>query len=100
MSGESPVEAAIARRLGEYLRAQRAQRRLTQEQVALAANINRNHYQLLESGLNNRTTKAPANPTIFTLVALSRVFDVTPEEMLRYALQADSQSAETQPVAK
>lgn len=45
--------------------------------MALAAGINRNHYQLLESGLSDRAKNTPANPRLSTLVALAEVYATT-----------------------
>jgi len=72
-----------AERLGARLRAAREARELTQEQVANAAGLNRNHYQLLEKGraatpaVQRRDGELrPSNPTLATLLELSRVLDV------------------------
>ncbi|MFB7878022.1 helix-turn-helix domain-containing protein [Nocardia sp. NPDC056064] len=70
---ESAVEKQLVAILGQHLAALRTARGLTQEEVALAAGISRQHYQLLEIGLRARNPKKPANPTFSTLVALSDV---------------------------
>lgn len=67
------LDRATADALAERLKALREQRGLTQEEVAHAAGINRNHYQLLESGLSDRKKRTPANPRLSTLVRLSEV---------------------------
>lgn len=64
------LPAHLAKRLGLLLMAARQERGLTQEQVVEEAGISRNHLQLLESGLSNRSG-APANPRLSTLVALA-----------------------------
>ncbi|MBO0853841.1 MAG: helix-turn-helix transcriptional regulator [Nocardia sp.] len=74
---ESAVEKRLAAMLGQRLATLREARGLTQEQVAHAAGISRNHYQLLESGWSVRKTKAPANPRLRTLIALSEVLGTT-----------------------
>ena len=77
------LDLTQAERLGARLRQAREARELTQEQVALAAGINRNHYQLLEQGraatpsVQRRDGELrPSNPTLATLLELSRVLDV------------------------
>jgi len=73
----------VAHRLGEQLTSARQRRGLTQEQVAEAAGMSRNHYQLLEIGLGNRSTKAPANPRLTTLVTLAKVLDIELPVLIR-----------------
>ncbi|GEL93893.1 helix-turn-helix domain-containing protein [Cellulomonas composti] len=82
MSGEPQLERALARALAEELRRLRAVSGLTQEQVAHAAGINRNHYQLLESGLSDRAKNTPANPRLSTLVALADVYATTVPDLV------------------
>lgn len=55
---------------------------MTQEQVAQAAELNRNHYQLLESALSDRHKGTPANPRLSTLVALAEVLHTTVPELV------------------
>ncbi|WP_284292203.1 helix-turn-helix domain-containing protein [Luteimicrobium album] len=74
MPQESQLERRLADALADRLRALRAAAGLTQEQVAHQAGMNRNHYQLLESGLSDRTKRTPANPRLSTLVALCDVY--------------------------
>lgn len=54
--------------LGERIRAEREQRRISQEHLHLHAGISRNVLQLIESGRHN--------PTYFTLLRIARVLDV------------------------
>jgi transcriptional regulator with XRE-family HTH domain len=61
---------ATAQRLGALLVERRHAAGLSQEQVAVVAGISRNHLQLLEAGLSNRSG-APANPRLSTLIALA-----------------------------
>ena len=75
---ERELAAALARRLATLRRA----RGLTQEQVAEAAGVSRNHYQLLENGLVKRSDRKPANPRLSTLVALSEVLGTTVPELI------------------
>jgi transcriptional regulator with XRE-family HTH domain len=68
--------------LAERLRDLRAAKGMTQEQAAHAAGMDRNHYQLLESGLSDRKKKTPANPRLSTLAALCDVFDTTVPDLV------------------
>lgn len=67
----------VAQVLGARLRALRHAKGLSQIQVAEAAGIARNHYQLLEAGRSDRARGAPANPRLSTLMGLAYVFDTT-----------------------
>lgn len=78
----SEVERELANALGRRLLGLREERGLTQEALAEASGMSRNHYQLLESGLSNRKTRRPANPRLSTLVALSNVLGVTVPELI------------------
>ncbi|MDT5093129.1 MAG: hypothetical protein QOH60_2492 [Mycobacterium sp.] len=79
---ESAIERKLAAALGQRLIDLRQARGLTQEAVAEAAGISRNHYQLLEYGLVRRGTRKPANPRLSTLVALSEVLGTTVPELI------------------
>ncbi|CPX20565.1 anaerobic benzoate catabolism transcriptional regulator [Mycobacteroides abscessus] len=85
MSDPSAID--LARRLGSLLAALRQERKLTQEQVAEAAGISRNHLQLLESGLSNRSG-APANPRLSTLIALAQVLGTDVPTVVRSVFNA------------
>ncbi|GAB3222364.1 hypothetical protein GCM10027586_12520 [Kineococcus gypseus] len=88
----SPVERHLAQALARTLRERRTEIGLTQEEVAEAVGISRNHYGLYESGLGNRPARAPLNPTLATLVAIAdalhlslpdlidRVYELPPRE--------------------
>jgi len=82
VSREPQLERELADSLGERLRDLRMRVGMTQEQVAHAAGLNRNHYQLLESGLSDRAKNTPANPRLSTLVSLCRVYDVSVPELV------------------
>ena len=69
-----------ATRLSENLRSLRTARGLTQGDVAAAAGINRNHYQLLESGRS--PSGGPANPRLSTLLALAEAHGVAVTRLL------------------
>ncbi|MFF2087585.1 helix-turn-helix domain-containing protein [Nocardia sp. NPDC058176] len=79
---ESAVEKQLVAILGERLAALRAVRGLSQEEVAHAAGISRQHYQLLENGWGVRSTKAPANPRLSTLIALSEVLGTSVPDLV------------------
>lgn len=82
-----PAAADLARRLGFLLAELRQERELTQEQVARAAGSSRNHLQLLESGLSNRSG-APANPRLSTLIVLAQVLGTDVPTMVRSVFSA------------
>ncbi len=82
----SPAERAFASTFAKTLIERRKQMGLTQEQVALAADINRNHYQLMEHARADRRTNSPANPRMSTLIKLAKVFDCTVADLLEAAL--------------
>lgn len=70
---ESAVEKELVAILGRHLSELREAKGLTQEEVALAAGISRQAYQLLEAGLRARKPRTPANPRLSTLVSVSQV---------------------------
>ena len=72
--------AAYVRELGDHLHDVRLQRGMSQEHVAYAAGLTRYTYQRLERGLG--TNAVPANPTLFTLVAVAEALDVGLEDVL------------------
>ncbi|WP_082690503.1 helix-turn-helix transcriptional regulator [Mycobacterium sp. M26] len=79
---ESSIERDVAETLGRRLAELRQARGLTQETVAQAAGISRNHYQLLECGIGQRGERKPANPRLSTLIALSEVLGITVPELI------------------
>ena len=68
-----PVAAAA---LGVRLRQIREARGWSQETVAHRAGISRNHLQLIEQGLSDRTSRSPFNPHLSLLMALCRALEV------------------------
>lgn len=70
---ESAVENELVAILGQHLAELRVAKGLTQEQVAHAAGVSRQYYQLLEAGLRTRKPRTPANPTLSTLISVSEV---------------------------
>ena len=79
---EPELERRLADALAQRLRELRGPTGLSQEQVAHAAGLHRNHYQLLESGLSDRKKQTPANPRLSTLVALCEVYDTTVPDLV------------------
>lgn len=75
----SPWEQ-YARELGSTLNRIRVARGLTQERLAVAADITTYTYRKLEKGESNPGT--PANPRLRTLVALAEVLGVDVAELL------------------
>ena len=82
------IEQEHAKALGQRLVALRYARGLTQEEVAQAAGISRNHYQLLEHGFGQRGERKPANPRLSTLVALSEVLGTSVPELVDAVFRA------------
>lgn len=70
--------------LCERLRALRKERGLTQNQLAHAAGIARNHYQLLEAGKS--ASGGVANPTLATMLAVSTALGISLDELLHGVL--------------
>lgn len=79
---ESDIERQLGDALGRRLLELRSARGLTQEALAHAAGIARNHYQLLERGINDRDKRSPANPTLSTLVGLSSALGMTADQLV------------------
>ena len=73
---------AYGRRFGMFLRKRREELGLSQEDVALRADMDRRHYQELEHGFSNSRTRTPANPRLLTLVNLAAALEMDIEEFL------------------
>ena len=69
-------DAAVA--FGHVLRKLRLQKDLSQEELALRAGLDRAYPSLLESGRRQ--------PTLTVLIALAKALDITPEDLLRKAV--------------
>lgn len=82
MSSQPQLDRRVAEALGRRFRDLREVAGLSQEQVANLAGINRNHYQLLETGLSDRAKNTPANPRLSTLVALCDVYGTTVPDLV------------------
>jgi len=73
----------VAGYFARWLRSQREQRGLTQEQLAYTAGLSRNQIQNLENNRNNdRTKPSSANPGLDTLLSLERAFGMEVGELL------------------
>jgi len=80
MSDASDAWAAFARELGVRMLRARAEKNMSQEQVAHAAGLATFTYRKLEKGESNPGTAA--NPRLSTLVALAEVLDVPLNELV------------------
>lgn len=79
---DSHTSRVYGRQLGAFLRRRREELGLSQEDVALRADMDRRHYQELEHGFSNSRTRSPANPRLFTLVNLARALEMDVSEFL------------------
>lgn len=86
MKEYSPAERALASALAKSLIKRRKELGKTQEEVALIAGIDRNHYQLMEHARADRKTNSPANPQLNTLMGISKALETTIPELLADAL--------------
>lgn len=68
-------KAASARSLGEVLKRRRTECKMTQEFVAEALSVSRQAVSKWESGASD--------PSTANLIALAKLFDTTPEELLK-----------------
>ena len=82
MAESSPLEKKLARLFADTLRERRRELGLSQEQVALLAGIDRNHYQLMESARSDRKSNKAANPQMFTLLKLATALEMPVEDLL------------------
>lgn len=64
-----------SRAIGDRIRAERARRHLTQEDLYLGAGISRDVLQRMEAGRHN--------PTLFTLLRIARVLEVPLSDLVR-----------------
>lgn len=83
----SPIEYLIAKAISNNISRRRKELNLSQEAVANAAGIDRNHYQVIESGRSDRKTNHPLNPRLNTLFAISKVLDCTVIDLLEDAVK-------------
>jgi len=74
-----------AGQLGDFIRAVRYERGLSQESIAHAAGITRNQMQLIEAGRASGRRDgdpAPANPTLRTIAGLAYAFGMSIEQFM------------------
>lgn len=84
-----------ATKLGASIRAHRETRGLTQEQVAYAAGITRNHYALMEAGQSSpRRAGEPANPRLATLAGIAAVFDIALTDLAPLSRQPHTEAVQ------
>lgn len=89
----SEAERVLASTLAKTIIRRRKELGKTQEQVALEAEMDRNHYQLMEHARSDRKSNYPANPRLSTLIKLAKVLDCSVEDLLADAL-AEHERAE------
>ncbi len=82
MAESSPLEKKLARLFADTIRERRQELGLSQEQVALRADIDRNHYQLMESARSDRKSNKAVNPQMFTLLRLATALEMPIEDLL------------------
>lgn len=70
-----PETAAVRRSLGEAIKVHRTQRGMTQEFVAERLGVSRQAVSKWESGVSD--------PSTTNLLALAKLFEISPEELLR-----------------
>ncbi len=70
-----PETAAVRKSLGETIKAHRLERNMTQEFVAERLGVSRQAVSKWESGASE--------PSTSNLLALAKLFDISPEELLR-----------------
>ena len=76
----SPTHTGASHTLALRLRAARAERELTQAQMADLIGITRNHYQLLEAGRGG--PGRPSNPRLDTLCSIATVLGMPVAELV------------------
>lgn len=71
----------MARTMARVLRARRKELGLTQEQVALAMNVDRNTYLLMESARSDRPTNSTLNSQLRTLMLAAHVLQLSAQDL-------------------
>ncbi|MCF2707293.1 helix-turn-helix transcriptional regulator [Arcanobacterium haemolyticum] len=82
MSTVSPVERELAQVLARVLRFFRKRAGISQEEVARRAGIDKNHYQIMESGISDRRSNRPLNPQLFTIGQLADAFNIRYDDLI------------------
>jgi transcriptional regulator with XRE-family HTH domain len=83
------VRAAPSTAFGQVLRQLRRERELSQEGLALEANIQRNYVSLIERGINQ--------PTITTIFKLAAALEIRPSQMIALVEERTRLLAPNQP---
>ncbi len=94
MAESSPLEKELATLFAQTIRGRRHELGLSQEQVALRAGIDRNHYQLMESARSDRKSNKAVNPQLFTLLKLAAALELPVEDLLEEISIVYQRSAE------
>ena len=94
MPDSSPLERQLANIFAMTIRARRKELGLSQEQVALRADIDRNHYQLMESARSDRRSNKAVNPRLFTLFRLANALELPVEDLLLAASETFQEQVE------
>lgn len=88
MVDSSPLERHLASLFAATIRARRKELGLSQEEVALRAEIDRKHYQLMESARSDRRSNKAVNPRFFTLLRLASALEMSVDELVGAASRA------------
>ena len=82
MQDSSQIDSLVAWRLAKTVRDRRESLGMSQEDLALRANLNRTTLQSLESGRSDHKTGKPSNPQLRTLLQLARALEMSAGELL------------------
>ncbi|EPD26481.1 helix-turn-helix transcriptional regulator [Actinotignum sp. GS-2025f] len=82
MQDSSRIDSLVAWRLAKTVRDRRESLGMSQEDLALRANLNRTTLQSLESGRSDHKTGKPSNPQLRTLLQLARALEMSAGELL------------------
>ena len=93
-------ERVLASALAKTIIRRRKELGKTQEQVALEAQMDRNHYQLMEHARSDRKTNYPANPRLQTLIKIARVLDYSIEDLISEPVAAYYRAEKAEQAAK
>ncbi|RUQ21139.1 XRE family transcriptional regulator [Kocuria sp. HSID16901] len=92
------LDRETAQRLGSLLQSYRADLGFSQEKVAIAAGISRQHYQQMEYGYSDRATRSPSNPKLRSLMRIVAILNIPREEVLDAIWPEDSAHRHAAPV--
>jgi transcriptional regulator with XRE-family HTH domain len=83
MAESSPVERQLAVLFARTIRKRRLELGLSQEEVAIRAGLDRNHYQLMESARSDRKTNKAVNPRLYTIVRLADALEMPVDDLVK-----------------